>query len=345
MVYQHFLGVATAPLIGGLFGLAYGTSIRIGYEQIYPALFPEGAPKRESVREAIDDFTKLFDAIGGKEAEMFGLNIGVMKKALAEMNGDAEFVKLVKKNSFLFSPTITEDSHGNQTYKDAEGNIHSISNSPHLGLSELLTQIELEILENKLSERSYEFLDKKCVEAYGEGSLASASGKYCKLAGGEFRPNPIREAAKEAKIEYDKEQERKQKIKEREEQANIIEGTELSRFEEEFAKYIDEEHKKTKAVLDAHPVLTQSSAYKILLQVGGKTKEAISHQAYGRLSKPQRDNLWKNIEKYPRLYQDAKNDWYNFHRLGQNRADNHLIKPYAARKYKERGQFPEPVGF
>lgn len=68
-----------APVTGGLFGLAYGTAIRIGYEQIYPALFPKRGPQglTSGKKEVIQGLVQMYDIIGGKGAHEFGINIGI----------------------------------------------------------------------------------------------------------------------------------------------------------------------------------------------------------------------------------------------------------------------------
>ncbi len=68
-----------APVTGGLFGLAYGTAIRIGYEQIYPALFPNKGPAGLTTgkKDVIAGLVQMYDIIGGKGAHEFGINIGI----------------------------------------------------------------------------------------------------------------------------------------------------------------------------------------------------------------------------------------------------------------------------
>ncbi len=73
--------VATAPLTGALFGLAYGTAIRIGYEQIYPYLFPADGKGKQPIPSNTTDILrgleKMYDVIGGKGAHVFGIEQGI----------------------------------------------------------------------------------------------------------------------------------------------------------------------------------------------------------------------------------------------------------------------------
>ncbi len=79
-VISEIAKVATAPLIGGLFGLSYGTAIRIGYEQIYPALFPKNTAGKEVSKNLPDVLSQLegfYNLVGGKAMHQFGLDQGL----------------------------------------------------------------------------------------------------------------------------------------------------------------------------------------------------------------------------------------------------------------------------
>lgn len=90
-----------APVTGGLFGLAYGTAIRIGYEQIYPALFPKKGPLglTPEKQDVISGLVQMYDIIGGKGAHEFGINIGIqnaMKNVGNELFNSPELNELIK---------------------------------------------------------------------------------------------------------------------------------------------------------------------------------------------------------------------------------------------------------
>jgi len=111
MVVAALMQLAVAAPIGALFGAAYGTSIRIGYEIIFPALFGDKATS-QSVDSVLNKMTTTFTAIGGLEAQKFGINQGI-KSALKSIDADPELQELIKKNSFNDTLTITVNKSGN----------------------------------------------------------------------------------------------------------------------------------------------------------------------------------------------------------------------------------------
>ncbi len=113
LVVAALLQLALAAPIGALFGAAYGTSIRIGYEIIFPALFKDQDMKPGS-QGVLDSMEKLFTGIGGLEAQKFGINQGI-KNALKAIDADPELTELIKKNSNLDSQVITVNLSGNLT--------------------------------------------------------------------------------------------------------------------------------------------------------------------------------------------------------------------------------------
>ncbi len=75
MVVTPILTAALSPVTGALFGLAYGTSIRIGYEIIFPALFNKNEkPGSKDVVKALSD---MYAISGGLEAHKFGIQQGI----------------------------------------------------------------------------------------------------------------------------------------------------------------------------------------------------------------------------------------------------------------------------
>ncbi len=102
--------LAVAAPIGALFGAAYGTSIRIGYEIIFPALFGNKATS-QSVDQVLTKMTQTFTGIGGLEAQAFGVNQGI-KNALKAIDADPELQALIKKNSNLDTLNITVKQSG-----------------------------------------------------------------------------------------------------------------------------------------------------------------------------------------------------------------------------------------
>ncbi len=88
MVVSTILLTALAPITGALFGASYGTSIRIGYEIIFPALFGDllkeqnkrlasGSPQQEGAKLTIQALHKMFTATGGVSAMEFGISQGI----------------------------------------------------------------------------------------------------------------------------------------------------------------------------------------------------------------------------------------------------------------------------
>lgn len=62
---------------GMLFGIAYGTAIRIGYEQIYPALFPKKTELPPQTTDVIIRLQDFYTQFGGLEAHKQGMEQGV----------------------------------------------------------------------------------------------------------------------------------------------------------------------------------------------------------------------------------------------------------------------------
>ncbi len=110
MVVAALMQLAVAAPIGALFGMAYGTSIRIGYEIIYPALFADKVLSKD-VDATLAKMQTTFTAIGGLEAQAFGINTGI-KNALKSIEADPELIALIKKNSGYVSQDITVNLSG-----------------------------------------------------------------------------------------------------------------------------------------------------------------------------------------------------------------------------------------
>ncbi len=110
MVVSALVQLAIAGPVGILFGLGYGTAIRVGYEQVYPALFGDKAlPKdTDTILKKLETF---YTTVGGLEAHKFGINQGI-KNALKAIDADPELVELIKKNSSLDSQSITVNLSG-----------------------------------------------------------------------------------------------------------------------------------------------------------------------------------------------------------------------------------------
>ncbi len=110
MVVSALVQLAIAGPVGILFGLGYGTAIRVGYEQVYPALFGDKSlPKdTETILKKLETF---YTTVGGLEAHKFGINQGI-KNALRAIDADSELVDLIKKNSSLDSQNITVNLSG-----------------------------------------------------------------------------------------------------------------------------------------------------------------------------------------------------------------------------------------
>ncbi len=110
MVVSALVQLAVAGMTGALFGVAYGTSIRIGYEIVYPALFGDKALLKD-VDTTLNKMLTTFTAVGGLEAQAFGINQGI-KNALKAIDADPELQELIKKNSLNDSLNITVNQSG-----------------------------------------------------------------------------------------------------------------------------------------------------------------------------------------------------------------------------------------
>ncbi len=131
MVVQGLIALALAAPTGGLFGLAYGTAIRVGYEIIYPLLFQDIAIKQQTIgrnkvstltpgkssttpaqiADILKGLTEMYTTVGGLEANAFGINTGI-KNAMQAIQDDPELVELLKKNSNLLGQNITVNLSG-----------------------------------------------------------------------------------------------------------------------------------------------------------------------------------------------------------------------------------------
>ncbi len=96
------LAAVLALPTGLLFGIGYGNGVRIGYEQIYPILFPSdnlGKGKRaDSVRGVVTKMNminRIYDAVGGKEANKMGIAVG-LNAAMSEIDKNPDFQDLLQ---------------------------------------------------------------------------------------------------------------------------------------------------------------------------------------------------------------------------------------------------------
>ncbi len=95
MVVQGILALALALPTGLLFGVGYGTGVRIGYEQVYPLLFPTKGTDRNVTPTVnnIKQINGIYNAIGGKEASQMGIAMG-LQGAMEEIDRNPDFQAL-----------------------------------------------------------------------------------------------------------------------------------------------------------------------------------------------------------------------------------------------------------
>ncbi len=107
MVVAGILALALALPTGALFGIGYGTGVRIGYEQIYPLLFPANAKGERNTTSTVQNvkaINQIYDAIGGKEASQMGIATG-LASAMGELDKNPDFQDLLKLESTLSGST------------------------------------------------------------------------------------------------------------------------------------------------------------------------------------------------------------------------------------------------
>ncbi len=132
MVVAGILALALALPTGALFGIGYGTGVRIGYEQIYPLLFPKGTrDSPEGVTANIKAINDIYNAIGGKEASQMGIAVG-LSSAMSELDQNPDFLALLKLESNLSGTTLSSS-------EQSRYGLDSISTSP-ASLSDLDAQ-------------------------------------------------------------------------------------------------------------------------------------------------------------------------------------------------------------
>ncbi len=183
MVVQGLIALALAGPTGGLFGLAYGTAIRVGYEIIFPMLFHDKKPTKD-VNEVFSQMRTTFTAIGGLEANAFGINVGI-KNALKQIEADPELVELIKKNSELASQNITVTLSGGILNEKGQ-----VISQP---LSADLSEVEKIALQHEKDKKALARGDKICSAKFGVGSKVSDDFKWCIMPSGKFRPYPTTE--------------------------------------------------------------------------------------------------------------------------------------------------------
>ncbi len=186
MVVASLLGLGLALPTGALFGIGYGTAIRVGYEIIYPLLFGDNKTPK-SVDETFSKMSIFYTAFGGKEANAFGITQGV-KNALKAIDADPELVELIKKNSALASQNITVNLSGSGLIDEA-GRVHSLP--PQSDLSER----DKIAIQHEIDKKRFAEGDAVCSSKFGKGYIVSEDFKWCLLNGGSFRKYPSTESA------------------------------------------------------------------------------------------------------------------------------------------------------
>ncbi len=98
MVVQGLIALALALPTGMLFGVGYGTGVRIGYEQVYPLLFPKAnstnTPNSAQVADNLKSINRIYDTIGGKEASNMGIAMGLNSvRSATENNPDFRYLE------------------------------------------------------------------------------------------------------------------------------------------------------------------------------------------------------------------------------------------------------------
>ncbi len=94
---------------GFLFGVGYGTGVRIGYEQVYPLLFPKGArPTTTELAATMKGMNTVYDAIGGKDASRMGIAVGITNAG--EILNNPDFRVLEQLESSSSGPTSSNSS-------------------------------------------------------------------------------------------------------------------------------------------------------------------------------------------------------------------------------------------
>ncbi len=181
MVVQGLIALALAGPTGGLFGLAYGTAIRVGYEIIYPLLFDQIARDLKAGRDTgeaklsanteivIGKMNTLYTSIGGLEANAFGVNTGI-KNALKQIEDDPELLELIKKNSNLLSQNITVNLSGTGLI-DEKGRV--VSKPPLAGLSEVEKIEAKAVVTGSIRVRSDSVCSKEYGSAFGTAGFNS----------------------------------------------------------------------------------------------------------------------------------------------------------------------------
>lgn len=107
MVVSAIVLAALAPITGALFGAAYGTSIRIGYEIIFPALFL--GKEKTGAKDVVKALSDMYAITGGLDAHKFGIQQGL---ELAKKNAESPEGQSLVALAIGLPATVTEKESG-----------------------------------------------------------------------------------------------------------------------------------------------------------------------------------------------------------------------------------------
>ncbi len=162
MVVSAILLTALAPITGALFGASYGTSIRIGYEIIFPALFGDMINKQKNgkldtsnAKTTIKALHTMFTATGGVSAMEFGIEQGIeLAKKKTESQDVQDMIDLnlglsdrqinKRGKSFQFQDPITDKP----TFPDVEdftviGDIGDFAHQTNIQITEFFKKFKI----------------------------------------------------------------------------------------------------------------------------------------------------------------------------------------------------------
>ncbi len=205
MVVSAILLTALAPITGALFGASYGTSIRIGYEIIFPALFGDmindqknkaSTSQEDGAKRTIKALHTMFTATGGASAMEFGIQQGIEMAKKKTESPDVQHMidlnlgltegQLQKKGkvgkSGAFQDTITESEEEAESISENVANKHlpsgdfeGMSHAQIIKLFETAPVAELSILKKLFLKAKFDAIITTKVKAIVKKRIKEAS--------------------------------------------------------------------------------------------------------------------------------------------------------------------------
>ena len=327
MVVQGVLAAALALPTGALFGIGYGTGVRIGYEQVYPLLFPKDTKvDAKDLATKMTELNRVYDITGGRSANEMGIAAG-LKQAMSELDSSPDFQNLLKLESDLVkSNTIFMKSQESNT-----GSQGSHTDSTQSAQSEFNQTVVDTITEQNIDDFGRIYEEWKQIAKIDKMSSDQIAKKMREIEGGgttirkhiDQHPDSL---AVKRRVMRDLESIRIEKREmERQNAPEVVLPSPTQSAEEEFHEWDARMQGLISTVQGLSKELNYSGvSYTKTPYYYLKSGKKIKSGSYARY----KADLPKKIDR-------AKKAFYDASRTGRN-SSNHFIKNQATRYYKFR---------